>query len=394
MTFRYALSSEDKKARCIAMRFSRLIIKNLIHRPARSLLTVVGLAIAVAALVALVGVATGFERSFLDYYTRRGVDFVVQRAGSGTEALNGGLPQELGERIEKIAGVKQVVGRLVDAISFRNNGIFGVILNGWLIDSPLFDHITMLSGRRLVRGEKHAALVGRVLAANLGKQVGDEIELYEQPFQVIGIYESPTVFENGGVVMSLEELQGLMNRPGEVTGFAVIVDHPESESQLKRIQERIEGLQPNLKVSRPADFVHNLKQIQLSRAVAWMSSAIALIIGAIGMFNTMIMSVFERVNEIGLLRAIGWRRRRIVRMIIGEAILLSLGGAILGSVVGVVLVKVLSHMPSVAGLVEGKVAVSVIGQAFFVALTVGVVGALYPAIWSALQHPTAALRRK
>jgi putative ABC transport system permease protein len=376
------------------MRFSRLIIKNLYHRPARSLLTIIGLAVAVAALVALVGVATGFERSFLDYYTRRGVDFVVQRAGSGTEALNGGLPQELGGRIEKIAGVKQVVGRLVDAITFRSNDIFGVILNGWLVDSPLFDHITMLSGRRLVRGEKNAALVGRVLAANLGKQVGDNIEFYEQSFKVIGIYESPTVFENGGVVVSLEELQGLMDRPDEVTGFAVNVDHPDSESQLENIQERIEGLQPNLKVSRPSDFVHNLKQIRLSRAVAWMCSAIALIIGAIGMFNTMIMSVFERANEIGLLRAIGWRRLRIVRMIIGEAILLSLGGAILGSVVGVVLVKVLSHMPSVAGLIEGNVAVSVIGQAFFVALAVGVVGALYPAIWSALQLPTATLRRK
>ena len=89
----------------------------------------------------------------------------------------------------------------------------------------------------------------------------------------------------------------------------------------------------------------NVQQIKISRAVAWLTSAIALIIGAIGMLNTMIMSVFERTKEIGTLRAIGWRRSRIMQMVIGESLLLSLGGAIVGSLGGIVLVKLLTNFP-------------------------------------------------
>ena len=73
------------------------------------------------------------------------------------------------------------------------------------------------------------------------------------------------------------------------------------------------------------------------------------------MLNTMIMSVFERTKEIGTLRAIGWKRRRVVQMVLGESVMLSIGGAILGSVVGVLLVKFLSHLPNTAGVITGKI---------------------------------------
>ena len=69
--------------------------------------------------------------------------------------------------------------------------------------------------------------------------------------------------------------------------------------------------------------------------MSWITSAIAIIIGAVGMLNTMIMSVSERTREIGILRAIGWRKRRIVRMILVESVLLSLSGGLIGTIGGV-----------------------------------------------------------
>ena len=376
------------------MHFFSLVLKNLLRRPARSLLTIAGLSVAVASMVALVGVATGFERSFLEYYTQRGVDFVVQRSGSGTEALNDGLPQQLGARIAAVNGVKQVDGRLVDAISFEKYGIIGVIINGWLFDSPLFDRLTVREGCRLLPGEIRVAMLGRVLAANLGKQIGNDVEIYGQSFKVVGIYESPTVFENGGVVVPLADLQREMNRPNEVTGFSVVAQHPASDTELGVVQKRIEQVQPNLKVTRVDDFVHNLTQIRLCRATAWATSAVALVLGVIGILNTMVMSVYERVNEIGLLRAIGWRSTRIVRMVMGESMLLSCAAAIVGTCIGLTLVKFLSRLPISAGLVSGDVGLSVIGQAFLLALCIGLIGSVYPALWSARLLPTEALRHK
>ncbi len=384
------------------MYFFTFLLKNLLRRPARSMLTIVGLAVAVAAVVSLVGVATGFENSFLEVYSSRGVDLVVQRAG-GKNNLNNGLPESLREPLEKVKGVKQVVGGLLDTINFRDANLLGVLLNGWPPDCPLFTRLTVLSGRQLQAGDSDKIMIGRVLAANLGKKVGDTIELYGSiPYEVIGIYESPIVFENGGSVVLLSDLQKLMNRndPPEVTGFTIIADDEARKNELKDLRQRIAALPEakemdvQLEATPATEFVKGVSQIKISRAVAWLTSAIALVIGAIGMLNTMIMSVFERTKEIGTLRAIGWKRSRIIQMVIGESLLLSIGGAIVGSLGGIFLVKVLTQLPNASGIVSGHVAAPVIAEGFLVAILVGVFGAIYPALWSANLLPTEALRGK
>ncbi|HEY2827066.1 MAG TPA: ABC transporter permease [Pirellulales bacterium] len=376
------------------MYFSTFLLKNLFRRPARTMLTITGLAVAVGAVVSLVGVSTGFKDSFMKIYESRDVDLVVTRAG-GTEALNSGLPEQLGIPISKLKGVKEVVGGLVDAIDFRDNGLLGVILNGWPPDCPLFTKLTVLQGRELNAGDNHKIIIGRVLAANLDKKVGDKIELYgSEDFEVVGIYESPIVYENGGAIVLLSELQRLNNKPNEISGFTVSAVKPIDDQGLEDLTQRILNLQPGLKVTKSKEFVNNVQQIKMSGAVAWVTSAIALIIGAIGMLNTMIMSVFERTKEIGTLRAIGWRRSRIIQMIIGESLLLSIGGAVLGSLAGIGLVKLLTKLPVASGIVSGDISTHVIVQGFIVAILVGAAGSIYPAIWGANLLPTEALRRK
>src|SRR5436190_23925739 len=83
------------------MRFYNFIAKNLLRRPLRSVLTVVGLSVAVAAVVALVGISDGFSRQFEELYSGRGIDLVVQKTGSSAE-LNNGLPEDLGDQIKTI----------------------------------------------------------------------------------------------------------------------------------------------------------------------------------------------------------------------------------------------------------------------------------------------------
>ncbi|HEY2882198.1 MAG TPA: ABC transporter permease [Pirellulales bacterium] len=377
------------------MYFFTFLLKNLLRRPARSLLTITGLAVAVGAVVSLVGVATGFENSFMDIYNSRDVDIVVQRAGKGTEKITRGLPEDWGNEIAKVKGVKQVIGGLVDMISFEKQGLMGVVLNGWAPDCPLFNRLTIIQGRGLKEGDAGKTIIGRVLAANLNKHVGDTIEYYSQPYKIVGIYESPIVFENGGAAILLKDQQNLMAKPNQISGYTVTVEKPMTDKEIETVRERIEALQPgSLEATKSSDFVKGVQQIRVSQAVAWLTSAIALIIGAIGMLNTMIMSVFERTKEIGTLRAIGWKRSRIVKMVIGESVLLSLGGAVVGSVAGVLLVKFLTHLPNAAGIVSGKVSAPVIAQGFLVALIVGVSGSIYPALWSANLLPTEALRGK
>src|SRR6185295_18865047 len=99
------------------MLFFQFVWRNVRRRPTRSLLTTIGLAVAVAAVISLVGISQGFEKSFLDLYAKREVDLVVQRTG-GTQRISKGLDESLGDKIAEVPGVRDVVKGLMDAVAF------------------------------------------------------------------------------------------------------------------------------------------------------------------------------------------------------------------------------------------------------------------------------------
>lgn len=369
-----------------------MVWRDVTRRPARSLLTVLGLAVAVSTVVSLVGISTGFERSYTELYSRRNVDLVVQRRG-GAERLNSGLDARLADRLRALPGVQSVEGGLVDMISFPDFDLFTVFVQGWEPNTPMYDRLNLLEGRWLDRRDRRGVAMGRVLAANLGKKLGDTVELYTEKFEIVAIFESTNVYENSYVIMLLGELQRLTDRPNQVSGFLVQTDRPGDKAYAAELRRKIEELD-DLSATPPSEFVRGIQQLRLARGTAWVTSTIALLIGAIGVLNTMVMSVYERVKEIGTLRAIGWRKSRVVRMILLESTLLSVAGAALGTLGGVLLAHLLSKLPTTAGLIQGDVPWLVILQGFAVALLVGVAGALYPAIWGANLAPVEALRKK
>jgi putative ABC transport system permease protein len=193
--------------------------------------------------------------------------------------------------------------------------------------------------------------------------------------------------------MPIDELQRLMNTR-LVTAFSISVDHPDEPAEIAAVERRIHEMDSTLMPLAVTDFVDNIQLIRLARSVAWAVSAIALVIGAIGMLNTMVMSVAERVREIGTLRAIGWTRRRVMSIILCESILLSIAGAALGTIAAVVLTKYLSGFRLTSGVIQGQIAPIVMLQGVLVAILVGISGAAYPAFWGASQPPTEAMRRK
>ena len=142
-----------------------------------------------------------------------------------------------------------------------------------------------------------------------------------------------------------------------------------------------------------SQFIEGVDMIKLAKAMAWITSAIALAIGAISMLNTMVMSVYERVREIGTLRAMGWRKMRVMSMILGESVFLSFGGAIIGSLAAVLLTRLLSHMPITSGLIQGKIAPVIFVEGFLLAMLVGFAECL-PGLLGANLRPIEAMRKK
>ncbi|WZO96118.1 ABC transporter permease [Isosphaeraceae bacterium EP7] len=373
------------------MRFSTLILKNLLNRPTRSLLTVVGLAIGIAAVVALMGIAAGFERSFLSLYSSKGIDLVVVRGGISNQ-LSSTLEQQLGDRLARFPGVRRVGRSLVDTVAFEDKNLVSVLINGWERDSLMMEGIRVVEGRVLQPGDDRSAMLGRVLARNLDKKPGDMLDVAGEPFLVIGTFESPSLFENGGLIIPLPTLQRMMGRQGQVTAFLLATAAPENSAAITALGHEIEAAVPGVAAVPARDFVERDLQIRLARAMAWSTSLIALVVGSIGILNTMVAAVYERTGEIGVLRAIGWTRRRVLRLILGESLALGLMGSIVGVLLALVGVRLILLAPTARSFIDPNLDATSLLMGLALGLALSLVGGLYPALRAARLEPTEALR--
>jgi putative ABC transport system permease protein len=132
--------------------------------------------------------------------------------------------------------------------------------------------------------------------------------------------------------------------------------------------------------------------MQNSSAMIGSISLLALLVGGVGVLNTMLMSVFERTREIGVLRALGWRRRRILGLILREAIVLGLLGGLVGIAVAFGFTGLIMSIPSYGEMFNPNWTAVIFARAIFVALSLGVLGGLYPAFRATRMQPVEALR--
>ncbi len=372
------------------MRFITLIAKNVLHRPVRTILTTVGLAIAIAAVIILVGISWNFENSFLTLYRTKGIDLVVVRAGSSNQ-LSSSLDVKMSDRLQRIEGVAEVSPSLVDTVGFEDKNLVSVLVNGWIPGSILFRGLRVIDGRALREGDQKDVMLGRVLAISLGKKGGDSLQVAGEAFRVVGIYESDSWFENGGMIVPLQTLQAMMGREGQVTGFLIRATASDTAA-IAALRRRIESTVNGVAAMPARDHVQSDTQIRLARAMAWTTAAIALILGSVGMLNTMLMSIFERTREIGLLRAVGWRRRRVLALVLGEALVIALLGTLLGSILAVVGLRAITLAPTARGFISPNLPPEVLLIALAMGVGLSLLGGIYPAARAAALEPTEALR--
>ncbi len=371
------------------MSFAALLLGNLFRQRMRTTLTVVGIAVGITTVVALGVITGGLKRTTEQLLRTGGADFMVAQKGAADLTLSI-IPEADAARVARVDGVGAVTRTLLHVVKVGSNPYF--VLTGYDPRELASTEVDLVSGRLLAPGAADEAMLGVRAAESLDVGPGGSVEIGGRRLRVVGVYRTGSTFADAGAYAPLRTAQRLARAQASLTALYVRVDEGRAVPAVKAAVERA---LPQLAAISELGEISDVDQgIQIMDAVNLAISLLAVGIGAIGVMNTMVMSVFERTREIGILRAIGWRGSRIIRMIVGESVVLCLLASIVGLGLGVALAQAALLIPTVGSLLEPVYSVGVFARAVAIGMLVGLVGAAYPAFRAVRLSPMEALRHE
>ncbi len=372
------------------MPFALLILRNLFRQKIRTGLTVLGMSIGITAVVALGIITESALSATVELFKAGGSDFAIGRAGSSDLTFSVLTDEDLAEvvsydEIEHVTPVLLAFSRVGSNPFFLQIGIRSADLD--YFDAPLKE------GRRLEGDGRREVMLGAQAARDLGAEVGGTVILRKEPeeaFTVVGIYDSGTTYLNGGAILSLDDLRELERKADLYSLFFVRV---KPGVDVDALATQIEADHPSLaKLVESGDIGDVDQGLEIMNAINLGVTILAVFIGGIAVMNTMVMAVFERTREFGILRAVGWRTRRILQMVLGESLFLCLIAVLLGSGVAVGLTRLIVLVPTIRAFISPEYPLEPFIRGLIVGLAVALLGALYPAYRAAQLSPAQAIR--
>ena len=362
------------------------------------MLSIVGIAIGIATIVALGLITGGMQESVQTTLNNGGAEIIVSEANIGGMRSSGQLNETYVDELKNISGVSQTAGILSIVIqnepTSSGGGGFGPML-GFTINGINKNNLNLV-GITSVNGcifsdNANEIILGKLATERQNKSLGDTITISNTEFKIVGIYETGSLMIDSGAYVSLSKLQNITKKDYI---NQILVKTTEGAND-KEISDYIENQYPDelstITAEERAEMIGNA--IEILNIASLAISALAIVIGGIGIVNTMIMTVYERTKEIGVLKAIGWKSKRILGMILGETLVLTLVSGVIGIIFGIILSElgmiILSNDSNPLSLAYN---LDTFLMAFGIAILVGLLGGIYPAYRASKLPPTEALR--
>lgn len=370
------------------MTFFTIVLRSLTRRPVRTCLTLVGISIGIAAVVTLVGMAWGYEKGIGKQLDVVGIDVVVSNMSGGLMPKT--FDESLEDTVAKLPRVKETTSVLMQMLSVEDAPIMMVSGREW--GGFAWSKMKVVEGRMPHDGSEKAVVLGTLAAEVLKKKVGDTVQIETEELAVVGIVDGQAMVENGTVFLSLSLMQSATGSEGKVNFIDIRVTDDSTKEQIQELCQEIKTIFPEGRATVASEVVGSSQGFRVARAMSWSTSLLAIIVGVLGVMNTMLMTVFERTHEIGILLAVGWRRKRIVYMVLCESALLGALGGLVGVTLGALGLLTLGSLPGVRGFLEPDMSLELMSISIGIAVVVGVISGLYPAWRSSRLNPSIALQ--
>jgi len=386
-------------------------IDNLFNRKLRSYLTILGIVIGIAAIVILISVAQGVNAFIMNQLGMLGGNWITITPGSLRQSILGGTTGKVttqdGNVLRAIPGVRDIMYEVQIMrlpIQYKNETA-NTIGGGW--NPAIFEFSSLIEigeGRPFRENERHVAVIGYDVANNLFKtkiQLNQQIKIGNATFRVIGITKKSTglaVTTNGMVAMPIDDARDFLGNQlprNEVDEIAVLVaDGYDVDKIGEQITAKMRQLHhvsednQDFTVMTPSFIAERVNMITGTLELFLSGIAgIALLVGGIGIANTMFMSVMERTKEIGVLKAVGATDNIVLEIFLLEAGIIGLVGGALGLVLAAIATFILNYFG-----VPTDISLELATFGLFFSMIVGIVAGYFPAKRAAKLLPVEALR--
>ncbi len=361
-----------------------LVFSNMLHRPARTIVSIVGIGIGILLIVFTVGLANGTMRERAQREQDVGAEIMFRAPGSlnlgGSDAIR--LPVEMADQVRRVPGVAAAVPIAQNSVA-TTDGLTG----NRLLEGILFDEYVAISGLQIVEGRKFEPGKDEMMTdlawlERRKMRVGEKFEIYDRDFTIVGSYEPSA---GARIKIPLSTMQAQLGAENKASAFLVkAAPGYTADTVAQNLQNAFPDNQIILASELEELYMQGFPALNVFLDVV---IGVAAAISGLIILLTMYTTVTERTRQIGVLKSLGMSNFRVALIIVQEALLISAGGVVFGVLATYVLKMALAKWTTLTVVIEPQTVITIV----LVGLLSGAIGALYPGLRAARLDPVDAL---